>query len=135
MQPLPIVQIKETCLYVTDLENTRAFYQDVLGLPLLSLVPGRHVFFRAGASVLLCFLSSATQNDVGLPPHYGYGQQHLAFEVTPQLYEDTKKSFLAKGITIEHEHTWPGGFTSFYFRDPDQHCLEIVQSGMWEVGK
>jgi hypothetical protein len=37
-----------------------------------------------------------------------------------------------KGIDIEHEQEWPGNFKSFYFRDPDKHLLEVVQTGMWD---
>lgn len=59
-----IKRIKETCLYVTDLDATTAFYAGKLGLPLLSKVPGRHVFFRAGETVLLCFIAGATQQEL-----------------------------------------------------------------------
>jgi len=126
-----ITQIKETCLYVSDLERTHAFYAELLGFPLLSIVVGRHVFFQAGSSVLLCFLPEATKADLVLPPHYAHGHQHLAFEVLPPEYEITKQDLIAKGINIIHEHEWPNGFHSCYFLDPDQHVLEIVQTGMW----
>jgi len=127
-------KIKETCLYVTDLERTRQFYQDLLGLPLIGHKPGRHIFFRAGASVLLCFIADATRDDVDLPAHYGIGTLHFAFEVERDAYPDALEALAQAGIAIEHEHEWPGGYRSVYFRDPDDHCVEIVQAGMWEQG-
>jgi catechol 2,3-dioxygenase-like lactoylglutathione lyase family enzyme len=126
-----IGQIKETCLYVADLERTRAFYTGQLGLPLISLVAGRHAFFRAGSSVLLCFLPEVTRLEPVLPPHFAHGPQHLAFEVPQADYEATKATLAAKGIAIIHEQEWAGGFRSFYFHDPDGHVLEVVPVGMW----
>ncbi len=87
-----ITQIKETCLYVSDLERTRAFYAEVLGFPPLSMEAGRHVFFHAGSSVLLCFLPEVTKADLVLPLHYAHGHQHLACEVLPLEYETTKRA-------------------------------------------
>jgi catechol 2,3-dioxygenase-like lactoylglutathione lyase family enzyme len=124
-------QIKETCLYVADLERTEGFYSGKLELPCFAKSPGRHVFFRAGSSVLLCFNAEATRADKELPPHYASGKQHLAFEVPGPAYEATKIELEGKGILITHEHTWPSGMRSFYFEDPDGHVLEIVPAGLW----
>lgn len=129
---MEFLQIKETCLYVTDLDRTRQFYSGKLGLEIIGEVPGRHIFFRAGSSVLLCFLPEASKIGETLPPHSGSGQLHLAFEVSPERYEDQKTIIKNLGIEIEHEHEWPNELKSFYFRDPDQHLLEIVMTGMWE---
>lgn len=127
-----ILQIKESCLYVKDLDRTEAFYHRKLGLPLLRKKKGRHVFFRAGTSVLLCFIASATREEKNLPPHYASGHQHLAFEVAPSEYHVWKQKVLNAGITIEHEQPWKHGLHSFYFQDPDEHVLEIVPQGIWE---
>ena len=78
---MEICKVKETCIYIKDLDQTQTFYQQVLGLPLLAKKAGRHVFFRAGTSVLLCFLPEASQQESELPPHYATGPAHLAFEV------------------------------------------------------
>ena len=129
---MEFLQIKETCLYVKDLTETRKFYSGKLGLEIIGEVPERHVFFRAGRSVLLCFIAEASKKGDTLPPHYGSGNLHLAFEVAPESYEDQKAIIHNLGIEIEHEHEWPNGLRSFYFRDPDNHLLEIVMTGMWE---
>lgn len=131
---MEINKIKETCLYVNDLEASKAFYHERLGFKVIGEVPGRHVFFRAGASVLLCFNPDASRKGGTLPPHFGSGQLHLAFEVTPKDYEPWKQKVSKLGIAIEQEYDWGGGFHSFYFRDPDDHLLEVVMEGMWERG-
>ena len=128
---MEFTQIKETCLYVSDLDQSYAFYHDKLGLPLISKVPNRHVFFRLGTSVLLCFIAEATKGEKELPPHFAYGKQHIAFEVAKDNYNETKEKFKVLGIEITHHQKWPGGYESFYFEDPDGNVLEIVPKGMW----
>ncbi|WP_258099615.1 VOC family protein [Marinoscillum pacificum] len=128
---MEFTQIKETCLYVSDLDQSYAFYHDKLGLPLISKVPNRHVFFRLGTSVLLCFIAEATKGEKELPPHFASGKQHIAFEVAKDNYNETKEKFKVLGIEITHCQKWPGSYESFYLEDPDGHVLEIVPEGMW----
>jgi catechol 2,3-dioxygenase-like lactoylglutathione lyase family enzyme len=128
---MSMIGIKETALYVKDLERTKHFYHDLLGFPLIGYVKDRHVFFRVGSCVLLCFNAETTKNDVLLPPHFAEGHQHIAFEVAKEEYDDWKKKILELGIAIIHEHQWSNDFKSFYFNDLDSHVLEIVPTGMW----
>jgi catechol 2,3-dioxygenase-like lactoylglutathione lyase family enzyme len=125
-------QIKETCLYVSDLSRCRAFYADQLGLEVISFVEGSHVFFRAGTSVLLCFLPEVSRAKVSPPPHYAHGRQHLAFEAPPEQYEVLLEQFHGQDIEVYHHELWPNGTRSFYFDDPDGHVLEVVESGLWD---
>lgn len=127
-----ILQIKETCLYISDLQQSEDFYHRKLGFPMIGKVEGRHIFFRTGSTVLLCFIAEKTRQDKNLPPHYGSGQLHLAFEVSPQEYQAWKDKISDAGIAIEHEQAWKNNLHSFYFRDPDGHLLEIVPEGIWE---
>ncbi|MEZ4885463.1 MAG: VOC family protein [Chitinophagales bacterium] len=129
---LTISSIKETCLYVANLEQTKVFYHEKLGLPLISFVPDRHVFFRAGSSVLLCFNPDDARQKTALPPHYGSGNLHFAFEVVAEQYEAWKEKIAGLGIVIEQEVVWRQGVKSFYFRDPDNHAVEIAMPGIWE---
>ncbi|RZS98083.1 VOC family protein [Cecembia calidifontis] len=126
------IQIKESCLYLSDLDLAEDFYQGILEMPVISKVPGRHIFFRCGTSVLLCFLPEITKNETTLPPHYAKGKQHIAFEVNKADYLKVKSNLLQKGIIITHEQEWKGGLKSFYFEDPFGHVLEIVPKGIWE---
>ena len=129
---MEVLKIMETCLYVLDLDRTEQFYHGIMGFPVIGRVEGRHIFFRAGKSVLLCFISEATSRDESLPPHWGKGALHLAFEVSPDQYVRAREELVARGVTITHDQQWKEGVTSFYFEDPDGHVLEIVPEGMWD---
>ena len=109
------------------------FYRDQLGLDLISLVEGRHAFFRVGSSVLLCFLPEATKQETQLPPHYAEGPQHVAFEVNLADLDSSRRKIEAQGIEVTHTQEWGAGrYESFYFTDPSGNVLEIVPSGMWD---
>ena len=125
-------QIKETCLYISDLERSRKFYEDKLELPVIGRVDHRHIFFRAGTSVLLCFIAEKSSQSTALPPHGAYGKQHIAFQVPAADYAAYKEKIAELGIIITHEEVWPNGLKSFYFEDPDGHVLEVVPEGLWE---
>jgi catechol 2,3-dioxygenase-like lactoylglutathione lyase family enzyme len=127
------LRIKETCLYVRDLERCRAFYKDVLGLEEISFVQDKHLFFRAGDSVLLLFNPEDSRNKVSPPPHFGSGNQHFAFEVAEAEYDITKQQIIDKQIPIIDEVQWKSGKKSFYFRDPENNVLEILpENGIWD---
>ena len=129
---MEVKQVKETCIYVEDLDRTRSFYQQVMQFPVIGSREGRHVFFRAGTSVFLCFNPESTKHEDALPPHFAYGPQHLAFEVSSKEYQEWKQHISSMGIPIIHEQKWADKYYSFYFHDPDGHVLEIVEEGMWD---
>lgn len=126
-----IRQIKETCIYAGDLERMSEFYAGKLGLEVLSFAPGKHIFFRAGCSVLLCFNPEDSSLKKSPPAHYSTGKYHFAFEVEPQDYDWQKNEVIRRGITITDEVTWENGQKSFYFEDPVGNILEIVPVGIW----
>ncbi len=130
---ISILKIKETCLYVNDIEQAKEFYERTLALPLIHHLAGKHCFFRAGSSVLLLFNPDDSKNKTSPPAHFGGGQQHFAFEVSSSDYEIAKKELIDKGIRIIDEVTWEGGAKSFYFNDPEGNILEIVpEKGVWD---
>lgn len=126
------IKIKETCLYFHDLEKAKKFYHEVLELPLISYVPGKHIFFTAGSSVLLCFNPEDSKNKKSPPGHFGGGKQHFAFEVSERDYPRAKDWIQQKGIAITDTIIWESGTESFYFEDPEGNVLEIVpDKGVW----
>jgi catechol 2,3-dioxygenase-like lactoylglutathione lyase family enzyme len=128
---MQISRIKETCIYVSDLDQTERFYHGQLGLPVISKVSGRHIFFRAGESVLLCFIVAQTEKEAELPPHGARGSIHFAFEVPKDAYAHTLQAIQQKGIAILHEHNWKANLRSFYFHDPDNNLVEVIEEGLW----
>lgn len=127
------LKIKETCLYVHDLEKAKIFYNDVLGLPIINYSPDKHLFLSAGTSVLLLFNPEDSKLKKSPPAHYGGGKQHFAFEVRENDYPKAKAEIQARGIAIVDEVTWRSGKKSFYFNDPEGNVLEVLPDlGMWD---
>ncbi len=127
-----ITKIKETCLYFPNLNVAREFYHDKLGFAIISELEGKHIFFRVGSSVLLCFNPSDSRTKKSPPPHYGSGPVHFAFEVRPEDYQAHKREIELLGITILDHVKWREGLESFYFEDPEGHLCEIVPQGVWD---
>lgn len=128
----PVETLVETALYAHDLAAAEAFYDGVLGLPVIGREAGRHVFFRAGpGSVLLVFDPAATLRGGGLPPHGSSGPGHLALGIRPETLDAWRKYLAACGIEIEHELDWPRGGHSVYFRDPAGNSVELITPGLW----
>lgn len=128
---MKFTQIKETCIYCKDLEKARDFYVGLLKLSCISYLPEKHIFFRVGSSVLLCFNPDDSRQKISPPGHYGSGKPHFAFEVQPEDYEATKQEILAMGIRITDSVIWESGQESFYFEDPEGNVLEVVPVGIW----
>jgi len=130
---MEFLKIKETCLYINDLEQAKAFYAGLLDLPVISYVEGKHLFLRVGQSVLLLFNAEDSREKTSPPAHYGGGKQHFAFEVSAEHYSAAREEILEKGIDIIDEITWKSGQKSFYFNDPEGNVLEILPGkGIWE---
>jgi catechol 2,3-dioxygenase-like lactoylglutathione lyase family enzyme len=130
--------VVETCLYSDDLPRAVRFYKDQLGLRLLESGDRLCVFSVADKQVLLIFRSGGTLKPIPtpggmIPPHDAAGQLHLAFAVSKEDFAAWEKHLLARGITIESKVSWPTGGQSIYFRDPDQHLVELATPGLWEV--
>lgn len=123
-------KIKETVINVTNIENTSRFYHDILGLEIIAK-DDRLVFFRVGTDLLLCFNTDKTKDQTSPPAHEARGTQHFAFECSASDYEKWKAIIKENNIPIEEEIIWKTGKKSFYFRDPDGHCLEIIEPMMW----
>jgi catechol 2,3-dioxygenase-like lactoylglutathione lyase family enzyme len=130
---MEFLKIKETCLYIKDLQIAFDFYHRVLGMPVINYLEGKHLFLRAGSSVLLIFNPDDSATKQSPPAHYGAGKQHFAFEVSADSYEEAKREVISKGIKVIDEVTWKTGKKSFYFNDPAGNILEIIpENGIWE---
>lgn len=132
----PLQGIVETALYCADLSIARRFYETVMGLQPMLNDPRLVAYPVVPAQVLLLFRragSTATALMPGstVPPHDGSGQQHLAFAVANDALAHWEQHLGDHGIAIEHRTDWPAGGRSVYFRDPDQHLLELATPGVW----
>lgn len=128
----------ETALYVDDLPRARAFYQDVLGLAPLNKDDRFTAYDVGGRSILLLFKRGATLETVHMPggtipPHDGHGPLHMALAVTADQLAVWERWLAEQGVAIEARTAWPRGGHSIYFRDPDNHLLELVTPGVWPI--
>lgn len=131
------MQILESALYAENLEETAAFYADVMDLERIASAEGRHVFFRAGDGVFLLFRPSATREPpaedarVPVPPHGAAGPGHLCFAGTAEEIGRWHARLVAAGVEIEADFEWPQGGRSIYFRDPAGNSIEIAEPRIW----
>lgn len=129
--------VVETCLYVDDVERSRDFYARVFGFtPLggneriqpLAVKPGQVlILFRRGGT-----LKPVPVADSFIPPHDADGEQHFAFGVPREAFEDWKTYLEGLDIEIESVVDWPQGGQSLYFRDPDRLLVELITPGVWK---
>lgn len=132
MKPPAVRKVVETGVYVDDLDAARDFYTRVLGLEFHSGEPNRHVFLKAGKSMLLLFRAATTLQEKRLPAHGATGVQHFAFEIEASDYDSWKRKLSDEGVSIEKEVDW-GRARSFYFRDPSNNVVELMTKGNWPV--
>lgn len=121
-----------------DLARACAFYQGILGLTVLNRDSRFAAFDIGGRSVLLLFHRGATLETVHLPggtipPHDGHGPLHVAFSVASDELPEWEARLAEQGVAIEGRTAWPRGGHSIYFRDPDNHLLELVTPGVWAI--
>lgn len=130
--------VLETALYVQDMTRSQRFFEEVMGLVPFN-ADHRFTAYDAGAStVLLLFLHGETLETVTLPegmgtipPHDGSGRVHLAFAIAADDLADWEKQLGDHAIAIEGRTHWPQGGESLYFRDPDDHLVELATPGLW----
>ena len=128
--------ILETALYVSDLDVSHDFYAGVLGFEQFLRddrmcamgVPGAGVLllFRRGASARPSHIPQGT-----IPAHDGRGTLHLAFSIPRNELDAWAEHLAAQNVAVESRIVWPAGGTSLYFRDPDEHSVEVATPGLW----
>jgi catechol 2,3-dioxygenase-like lactoylglutathione lyase family enzyme len=131
--------VLETSLYVDDLDRASRFYEDLFGLSRIIEGDARlRAYSVAGRSVLLLFKRGASNCVTQLPfgkmgPHDGSGSLHLAFSISIEDLSGWEKVLADRGIAVESRVHWPRGGTSLYFRDPDNHLVELATPGVWTI--
>ena len=132
----PIDAVLETSLYVESLDRSRDFYARLMGFPvylqderMVALgVPGRGVF--------LLFSPGGSPQGIATPAgeitgHAANGPPHIAFAIPADMLAAWEAHLASEGVPIESKITWPRGGTSLYFRDPDNHSVEVATPGLW----
>ncbi len=127
--------------YVTrDLEATRHFYEDVLGIPLIAtwcekdMLFGSertycHCFFGLADGSALAFFQFADPEDQKLfgPPMPESPFHHIALHVDADTQAEIETRIRAAGITEPETYTLEHGYCrSVYIKDPNGMILEFT---------
>lgn len=121
--------VHHLALICSDVEQTIAFYQDVIGFPLVEVMENRdypgstHFFLDIGNGNLLAFFDFP---GLGLGPvveAHG-GVQHVAISVTSAHFDAARARLDAAGVT--YHGPGPGMETSIYVKDPDNIQIELL---------
>ena len=134
--------IVESVLYVEDLARSLKFYQDLFGFEKEVMDEMICVLRVPNRQALILFPKSIAQepgrttSPVGTvegvsPPHGGSGRLHVAFSIAASELEFWEQRLAERGIPIDSKVHWKRGGCSLYFRDPDEHLLELITPGLW----
>lgn len=135
---VPISGLHHFAWRCRDAEETRAFYQDLLGLPLVHLVradavpstgehcPYVHIFFRLGDGSHLAFFDLGDDVVAEPSPNTPAWVNHLALQVdSVEALESAKESLEDAGVPVigitDHHF-----IRSIYFFDPNGIRLELT---------
>ena len=142
MQALPapaaVQQLHHYAYKARDAEETRHFYEDILGLPLYHIIqsdyvpstgeycPYTHFFFRLQDGSFIAFFDLGDDVKPDPSPNTPLWVNHIAFRVnTVQELENTKARLQAHGVDVlgvTDHHI----FKSIYFFDPNGIRLELA---------
>jgi catechol 2,3-dioxygenase len=126
-------RIGHVVLKVRDLERTKKFYAEVMGLEVMKVEPSiRMAFFASNGRDH--HEIAAIEIDGNIPDSQagGVGLSHLAFRLRDEAhlraaYTDLKEHEVKIISAVNH-----GVTKSIYFRDPDGHLLEVYCDGLPE---
>jgi catechol 2,3-dioxygenase-like lactoylglutathione lyase family enzyme len=86
----------------------------------------RELLDRAGIGLLYLPRYSPEFNPIE------HGPMHIAFSISAGELDEWQRHLTDAGVSLEGRTQWPRGGASVYFRDPDDHLLEIATPGLWK---
>jgi catechol 2,3-dioxygenase len=120
----------EIALRVKNLDAMQKFYEEVLGLPLMTRVPNCAFFkiadgYGGHTQVLALFDRSNSPGYRGTDAASST-IDHIAFEILLSDFENELKRLRALGLEVETaEHAWVH-WRSLYVTDPEGNQVELV---------
>jgi len=122
----PRIQLNHIAIYVTNLQQSAAFYRDIIGLDSIPepFKIGKHAWFKIGPAMALHVIAAAPEKKVY------YKNNHICFSVSDM------DAFIARlntaGIVYEDVSGKTGAITTrvdgvqqIWFRDPDGYWIEV----------
>ena len=134
----PLQGMLEFGLYVKDVSRAADFYHDLFGFPVLLSNERIAALDVEGKQILLLFKHGASSEPMNmpggvLPGHDGEGTTHFAFRIQESDIEPWEHWLREQDVEVESKVEWERGGRSLYFRDLDDHLLELVTPGVWEI--
>jgi glyoxylase I family protein len=129
--------IHHAAFICSDVEATIAFYQGLLGFPLVELVENRdypgssHFFFDLGNNTLLGFFDFPGLGLEQSPQSLG-DVQHLAISVTPENHALLRRRLDDAGVSYDGPQR--GIPESMYLTDPDGIGIELLADDLMYFG-
>ncbi|MDP3759128.1 MAG: VOC family protein [Ramlibacter sp.] len=136
--PAPVHQLHHVAYRAKDAEETRHFYEDILGLPLYHIIqsdyvpstgeycPYTHFFFRLQDGSFIAFFDLGDDEAAQPSPNNPLWVNHISFRVdSRQALLDMKARLEGHGIEVlgvTDHHI----FHSIYFFDPNGVRLELT---------
>ena len=136
--PAPIQQLHHYAYRAKDAEETRHFYEDILGLPLFHIIqsdivpstgeycPYTHFFFRLQDGSFIAFFDLGDDQAALPSANTPLWVNHISFRVNTVLeLQDMKARLEAEGVAVlgvTDHHI----FKSIYFFDPNGVRLELT---------
>jgi glyoxylase I family protein len=128
--------VHHLALICADPATTIAFYDGLLGFPLVELFENRdypgstHFFFDIGGQNMLAFFDFPGLGLEPVPEGLG-GVQHVAISVTPAEFEAAKARLDGAGVAYLGPDM--GVHESIYFKDPDGIQVELIRQPLFEM--
>ena len=135
-----VTRLVEAAMYVQNVERAVKFYEDLFGfetelrnefIGVLRLPERKALILFAHEIAKLPAITPPNASDGTIPSHGGSGRMHVAFSIRAEELDAWKAHLAERGIPIEGATRWKRGGTSIYFRDPDQHLVELITPGLW----
>ncbi len=116
---IEVRELNHVAIHVRDLNASRRFYRDILGLPEISrpLFDFEGAWFALGQQELHLILNESL-------PDADRGHYHFALRVDDPF--SAKAELTNRGISdLEGPKRRPDGATQLFFRDPDGYRIEL----------
>ena len=119
-----IKSIDYTVILVRNMKTTRAFYEEILGFPLLRELSTNWIEYQIGNTILALSKSGLTALDDPIPS--GSAALQLAFKVARPEVDKCATELIEQNIDLVSPPTdQEFGHRTLFFRDPDGNLLEI----------
>ncbi len=111
-----------TFLYATDLDASRRFYEEAIGLELVQVQEAGCRIYRSGPGSFLGVCKTRPDRPSG-----GAGVVICFVVETEAAVDEAAAKFTAAGVPTDGAPRWNGDFDiyHFYCRDPDGYVLEV----------